>query len=350
MTNVTRAMAWLGCCAAVGGLVSAPAGAETPVPPVTVALDYAAPSACPDATAFEAIVSGRLGYEPFRAQGPERVIVTIASGARGTEGRMEWRDAGGKWAGERTFPARGDDCGELARAMGFALALQIQFYATSAAADAPAAAASVARATTAASVVASATPPGPPVGTVEKPAQPEAPASSSSSSSTARVRPALAFGGGAAVGFGSSADAVPFARLFGALAWSRAVVELGMELGWPATVRRADSAGFSQQVLLGSLAGCGTGRRFSVCALAKVGQVRIRGKGLDEPASPSGLLLETGARLGLKQALGKQLYVAGYVEGLALLTRWRVSLDGYQVWASPRFVETVGLDMGVLLP
>lgn len=345
MSEVARATARLAAAAAVWGFVPAPARAEVPVPPVTVALDYVAPSACPDASAFGAIVTGRLGYQPFGEQGPERVIVTLASGARGIEGRMEWRDAGGSWAGERTFPARGDDCGELARAMGFALALQIQFYAASAAADAPAAAAS--SATTAAAVVA---PPAskPPAGSLAQQARPEGPAPSPAAS--ARVRPAVAFGGGGAVCFGLSAGAAPFARVFGGLTWSRLALELGMELGWPATVTRADGAGFSQQPLLGSLAGCATGGRLRACALAKAGQIRIRGKGLDEPASPSGLLLETGARLGVRQALGKRLYVTGYVEGLALLTRWRVSLDGYRVWTSPRFVESVGIDMGVLLP
>jgi hypothetical protein len=347
MKPVTKTLAWFAGTAAVCVGVPAPAWADSAVPGVTVALDYGAPARCPDLAGFQTLVIGRLGYDPFRAQGPERVIVTIASGPRGLEGRMEWRDAGGSWAGDRTFPARTDDCGELARAMGFALALQIQFYAASATLaagaaptspiDAPAASATVqsapasARTSTPDAIATSQAPPQAP------PAPP-------------RARPVLVCGAGAWVGGGSSAEPVPFGRVFGGLAWPRLAAELALELGWPATVRRADGAGFSQQEILGSLAGCTTGRRWSGCLLAKAGQIRIRGKDIDQPAAASGLLLKMGARLGVRQAVGKRVYLAGYFEGLALLTRWRVSLDGDGVWASPRFGAAAGLDLGVLLP
>src|SRR4051812_11079394 len=96
--------------------------------------DYTAAPGCPDTEAFEAVVRGRLGYNPFRANANERVIVRIDAAGRALEGRIEWRDAAGGWIGEQIFPSRTGDCGELARAMGFALALQIQLMATTAAA------------------------------------------------------------------------------------------------------------------------------------------------------------------------------------------------------------------------
>src|SRR5688572_14895949 len=97
-------------------------------------LDYGAAPGCPSVAGFEAVVTGRLGYSPFRASAGERVIVRIESSGRTLEGRLEWRDATGGWIGEQTFPSRTGDCNELARAMGFALALQIQLMATTASA------------------------------------------------------------------------------------------------------------------------------------------------------------------------------------------------------------------------
>jgi len=320
---------------------------QTSAGPLVVALEYAAVPDCPEIGDFKAIVAGRLGRDPFRDGSPDRVLVQVASYGLAYEGRIEWRDAQGRWAGDRNFPSRSADCRELVRAMAFALALQIQLSGT-ASATRDSGAAPVEAVPTA---EAAAPPPTPPPTTPPVDVQREVPAPSPPAGALER-RPQrmLAVGAGALVGFGVSSGPVPFGRLFGNLAWPRWSLELAAEVGWPSTVRREDGAGFAQQVLLAGLAGCGTIAPWSACVLAKGGVIRIEGKDIDDPASPTGPLVATGLRLAVMQPLGRRLYVTAQAEGLLLVTRWRVTLDDNLVWTSPRFAGNIGMDLGVRFP
>ena len=60
---------------------------------------------------------------------PDRVTVRIDPAGKTLEGRLEWRDPSEAVIGEQSFPSRTGDCDELTRAMGFALALQVQLMA-----------------------------------------------------------------------------------------------------------------------------------------------------------------------------------------------------------------------------
>ncbi len=338
---MSRRTGALAVCALLLAMGQSRAGQEAPA----VALEYSAVSECPDAAEFRATVVGRLGYDAFREGVSSRVAVDIAPREHGLEGRIEWRDAEGNWEGDRTFPSRTDDCRELARAMAFALALQIQFSAdqhTPAEANAPAPAGTE-PATQA--PVAAAAPPAP----ASKPPEVTGP-NQAVETPEPGVRPTIIVGGGALGGFGLSPGVVPHARLFGSLAWPLWALELAAEITLPATIRREDGAGFSHQQILVTGAGCGTLQPWSLCVVAKAGQVRIVGRDIDAPASPSGLALQTGMRLAISQSFWDRAYVAAYVEGLAMLTRWRVNLDRNLVWTSPRFAETLGLDVGVRFP
>ena len=89
----------------------------------TVALEYSATSECPSMLEFQATVTERLGYDAFRKDAADHVVVDIVPRSRGFEGRIEWRDPEGQWVGDRTFSPHGEHCAELARAMAFALAM-----------------------------------------------------------------------------------------------------------------------------------------------------------------------------------------------------------------------------------
>lgn len=107
----------------------------------SVSLEYGGGTGCPEAAEFKAVVVGRLGYDPFIETAPDHVLVHIARRGSAMDGRIEWRDSGGRWAGDQTFSAVTTDCVRLARSMGFALAVQIQLLAkTREAPDVPAAA------------------------------------------------------------------------------------------------------------------------------------------------------------------------------------------------------------------
>jgi hypothetical protein len=344
---IARRTGVLACAAAVCVPLVAHGERQSGIGALAVALEYAAAPNCPDAGEFKAIVVGRLGYDAFHEGAPERVLVQIESRGPAFDGRIEWRDAEGKWAGDRTFPSRSDDCRDLARAMAFALALQIQLSAN---ASTPAASSAATPAETGRMAAAPAPPPAPPVTTPLSSEQRTVPAPTEAAKSPdRRARPVLAIGAGALVGFGMSASPVPFGRVLGSVAWPHWSLELAAEVGLPSTVRRADGASFSQQELLVGVAGCGALAPWSACLLAKGGAIRIVGN-IDVPTSPWGPLVETGLRLAVTQPLGRRVYLAAQVEGLLIVTRWRVTLDQNLVWTSSHFAETIGLDLGVRFP
>ena len=315
---------------------------------LAVVLDYAAAHGCPGVEDFKAIVVGQLGYDAFREDAASHVLVRIEPLGHALEGRIEWRNAKGTWAGDRTFPSRSDDCRELERAMAFALALEIQLSAVD---NAPPSSPPATPEEPDKTAEAAPTPPPPlvspsPPGDQGNALNPAKPADSPKHG----IRPTLAIGAGALVGFGLSSSAVPLARLFGNVAWTHVSLELAAEVGWPATTRRADGAGFSQQHLFLDVAGCGILRSWSACLVVKAGGIRVAGKDIDVPASSSGPVAETGIRLAFAQPLGRHVYVAAQAEALLNLTRWRVALDQIVVWTSPRFAATIGLDAGVRFP
>jgi hypothetical protein len=215
-TMFKRAIGWLAFCAASLMPILA-RGQGAPPTGLRVELDYAStPPGCPDQQAFAAIVAERLEYDPFQPPFAWRVRVTIDPTPDSLEGRFVWRNAEGQWVGDRVFPSHSLDCESLARAMAFALALQIRFYSL---ADAP-------------PVDRVPEPPPPPVkppATVDQVLPPPAPPAG----------PTLALGLGASGALGLASRPSPLGRLFGRVAWRRISAEVALELGWPSLTRRA---------------------------------------------------------------------------------------------------------------
>jgi hypothetical protein len=309
---------------------------------VSAQLDYAAAPGCPTSDAFEAIVSGRLGYGPFRADAPDRVIVRIEPTGRAIEGQLEWKDATGKSIGEQLFPSRTGDCAELARAMGFALALEIQLMAASAGEDRSP---STGQPPTGI-VPASAPPPPPPI--VPAPAAQIQSAGSGAEDTNAHPGgPSLLIGAGAAAGLGLSSDPAALGRLFATLAWSHFALELAGEVSLPSTTHRADGTGFSQEQFLAGLAGCGVRGAFSACAVGKAGELRVVGQGVDVPLTASGPMIQAGLRLAASHPFGHRTYITAHLEGLGRLTQGTVTLDSMPVWTTPRFAALFGIDIAL---
>jgi hypothetical protein len=317
--------------------------------PLAVALEYAVPAGCPDESEFKSIVVGRLGYGAFREDVPDRALVHVAPHGKAFEGRIEWQDATGQWQGERTFPSRSGDCGQLVRAMAFALALQIQLLANTASSPEP-------PPPTTERVEATPAPPIPPARetppAIEKtppPKQPQAaPSTPATDEPAAPDHPAtFAIGVGGLAAVGISNDITPFGRAFGNVAWRFLSIELAAEVGSASTIRREDGAGFSHRERLAALATCGSLDRWSVCLVGKGGQIRIDGEGVDKPAAISGAYLQTGLRLAVRQDLGSRFFVRAQVEGLATVLRARVKLDDIPVWTEQPFAGSLGLDLGV---
>jgi hypothetical protein len=309
---------------------------------VAVALEYSAEGDCPQVSYFKAVVVERLGADAFAGNATKRVIVHVTSHERSFEGRMEWRDAEGNWAGERTFPARGNDCDDLVRAMAFTLALQLQFSVV------PSAPSSVSATVvdTDQTTVAPPSPPAAPARGTHPVDQHEPPTKASEQRSSPLARPLLTVGAGTLLQFGTS-SAVPFARVFGGTMWPNWSLELSAEVSLPTTVRRSDGAGFSQWQAQASAAGCRTIQWWSACLLTKVGEVRIAGKDIDVPASAAGPIVETGFRVRASQRIFGRAYASASAEVLVLPVVWAVTLDHSVVWTSPRFAQAFGLDVAL---
>jgi len=330
------------CAASLGfSAIATLSGGAARATQLEAQLEYSAAPGCPGAREFQAVVTGRLGYSPFRADARDRVIVRIETTARALEGRLEWKGNAGGLIGEHAFPSRSRDCVELARAMGFALALQIQLMATTAAESRASEAAPPSNVSPTETVVAS-----PPVPIVIAP-QPATISRTTTDSGFRLTEPSIAVGVGGAVGIGAAPTTVPVGRLFGTLEWSRVAVELAAELSGPSSTHRADGAGFSQQQLLASLAGCGVRGRWSTCLVARMGEMRVVGEGIDVRATSFGLVAQAGLRLALTQKLGSRLQITVHADGLALITRGVVTLDAMPVWTTPRLAASFGADLGI---
>jgi len=306
---------------------------------IATQLDYAAAPGCPDVDVFQGIVRRRLGYDTFRADAPNLVVVRIEAAGRALEGQIEWQNAAGASIGGQTFPSRSGDCGELTLAMGFALALQIQLLASTVPEPAKAPPPPPARSTPAA---ASTTPPAP-----TPAARTETVVESRATPAPPPPGPAFWGGAGASAGFGLASDPTALPRLFATAAWPHAALELAFEMTVPSTTQRPGGGGFSQEELTASLAGCWVRAAWNACAVGKIGELRVRGESVDVPLSAVGLMVQTGARLAYSQALGQRSIIAARVEGLARVTEGTVTLDGTPVWTTPRFAALLGIDVAV---
>ena len=331
-----------------------PAEAKARADAFTVSLEYDASPECPDVAAFRAVMISRLGRDPFRDGAPDRVLVRITPRRNALDGRLEWRDVSGRWAGEQTFPLVTTDCVRLARTMGFALAVQIQLLASARATSEPDGGAAATNAPVAVHRDDRAS--NRPVTT------PPATAIASKESSTVSVvvnpppiprqrpGPELVLGAGPSVGVGMSSTPLLLGRVFGGLVWSHVSIELGAEVSLPATTRRADGAGIFQQQLLLGLAGCEVLTRWRMCLLANAGAVRMAGEEVDISRSAMVPVVEAGARVGAVQPVGRRVFLSAYLDGLIVLSRWTATLDHVPVWTAPRFAGALGLDAGVRFP
>jgi hypothetical protein len=317
----------------------------------TVTLEYAARPSCPDAADLKATVISRLGYDPFTDNAAHRVLVRIIAREGSLDGRIEWRDATGTWAGDQTFSRVSGECLPLVRAIAVALAVQIRLLAT--ASEAPD------------SQVAVPAEPRPPAAPAPPPAPEETPAVTSPSTPSAppppppnqaappavsaRSRPVFAIGAGPSIGFGLSSAPILLGRVFGAVAWPHVSVELAAEASLPATTRRQDGAGFSRQYFLVNAAVCAPVRLWNACLVGKAGEVSLAGE-IDRPNSARLPFVEMGVRAGVVQSLGTRAFLSAHADGLVTLTRWTATLDRFQVWTSPRLAAAIALEGGVRFP
>jgi hypothetical protein len=294
-----------------------------PRPNPQIALEYAADpqlSDCPSAAELSAAVSEQLGYDAFavKSEAPrQRMRASISRTPKGTAAQVAWLDAHGDSEGERHLASESGECAEIARALTFAVAVQIQLHAALPAPLPPPAVA----------------PPTPP-----------------RSVSRRGARPMRALvGGGVLAERGFTPETSPGLRLFGAL-WARSFsVEAGASVTLPSRLTFADGSGFSALSLLGSLSPCVHFSALGVCAVGAVGLLSVRGEGVDQPRRPSAALVAAGGRLQVLWPALSALGVLVHVEALLPVTSRTVVLEQEPVWSTAPVIVGMGCDLAAII-
>jgi len=311
-------------------------------PRLFVDLDYQ-PDAdlpgCPSDTDFRALIQGQLGYDPFRSESEQTVVARARVGEHGLQGLVEWRDASGNRHGVRELDSESRDCAALARAMSFAIAVQIQLLA-----DEEAVSASSATPDQERERAAAVAPPARPPKQVRTEGRPTTSGRASSGS------PGWEFmmGAGPALGFWITPHTAVQGRVFAGARRRSFALELGAEASLPSSYSTPTGDGFEQQVTLGTVAACGVLRPLAGCIVNKWGRLAVRGFGVDVPHSPSGLVGQVGPRIMLSENLGSRFTGALRVEALATLVPWEVTLDERTVWKTPPVSLSIGFDLAAV--
>jgi hypothetical protein len=318
-------------------------------PPTVVSLDYEVngdSSGCPDVEEFRASVGRQLGYDPFRPAADRHVAVQISRTDQGFKGHITWNDAEGHSVGDRRFSSQRSKCNEIAANMAFTTAVQIQLLASLASAP---------------------TTPGA-TQTDNSPSPPDTRASDASGTTTSQSKSGaagapdsarestesklastfrLSAGLGVSLGFGVAPHLTGLGRIFvsGRLDWVS--LELAADGALLTTRKEDDGSGFSLNRFAAGAAACGHIRGFAACLTGTLGRIEARGLGVDKPASPAGLFSELGARIAVRYEFSDRFFAGARVDGLVMLSPWKVTLNDTVLWTLPRAGGLIGVDLGI---
>jgi hypothetical protein len=314
---------WKSTGLATAALLIIPGAARAGTPETRVGLEYdeRAPD-CPTRAELRSAIGERLGYDPFveADRKPELILhVEMRRTGSGTQADIAWRSAAGVPEGERQLVSDDEQCDEVASGVVFAVAVQLEMRAASAPAIPP-------------------VPPQlpPPKAVPKKKSPPPTP------------RRAVLVGLGAFVQHGAQPAKAPGLRTFGALRGSR--WSLGLEAfgTLPTEWRTADGSGFSASTLGLGLFPCVRSSPWDVCLLGSVGQLSVRGQGVDRPRTPSSAIIGVGLRLQLTWPELGRLATLLHADAWALLTSRDVLVNYEQVWGTAPVVLQAGLDIAAI--
>ena len=242
MHRAGQYLAWLALVLAF----SCKSGTALAQPSLRVGLAYSSDPAldCPSTAELSSSIARQLGYDPFTLEpSAPQLRVAITKLVDGAEAQIEWIDQHQQSEGERRLASGGAGCAELARSLPFALAVQIQLHAASAAPVTPA--------VTSLPVVE--LPPKPPK------ARP-----------VVRAKPPrmILVGVGTLLRHGLTPGMSPGLRVLGALSRERWSLELSAHATLPTELQRTDATGFTARELGANLVPCLRWDPVGLCAVA----------------------------------------------------------------------------------
>jgi hypothetical protein len=283
---------------------------------------------CPTATELEDAVAARVGYDPFDGStagadaSRREVVVAVHRRAGGIVGVLELR---GPRPGIRELASPSGDCRELLDALAVAIAIGID-------------PASLTR------------PPGepPPPAPIPAPAPVVvAPAPSPDRVSEPAKEPVdVRVGAGPVI-------------LFGELPATAAGIEIGIGARWKwleptvegiATLPVSLSTSLGQvtaSLIAAALVPCGHADVIFLCVGLTLGALRGEGDAVASPRRGSQLYSAASARGGAEVALSRTVWLRGYAEAVAPVTRIALQLAAQDVWRVPSVAARVGVAAGI---
>lgn len=312
---------------------------------------------CPAESAFRTMVVDQLGYDPLRSTSPHRVLAQARGNAGTIVGVVRWQHSESAVGGERELRAR--TCKELAHAMAFAVAVQVQLL--------------VLQKETSKGDVTS----GPNdiaekelvllQGVAESPSTAAAPPPSSRPNDLAGRAPiepmdvrSDADAGGETSGWQSALGVGVAARLrrepttsvegraFGGLYHGLWGGELSLGGTWPQQLSTLDDKGFRLWSVWGSVFGCAVPKPIVACMGARVERLSARGTGVDVSRLAHAWVVELGPRVAIAGDLTPNLRTALYLEARGLLAPAWVEINDTRAWTTPSWSLTAGVDVAAI--
>jgi hypothetical protein len=329
-------------------LAARPAPAQSAGEVVAVLRYLRDPSAsrCPDESALRGAVAARLGYDPFHAEAPLTIMVSITRAQRGLRARV-WRESpNAPPSTPRTLESPHLDCAELAGVVALTVAIAVDPI--TAAGAQPSAAPSASSSPAPVSEGSSA-PPEPSAAPRSAAAIEASPSPSPSSApprsgDSATIHPTVRVGILGSLGFQPIA-AVGFSAA-GGIRWRAYSLELEATATIPSAVTDANGVRARAGVFTGAIVPCAHVGWFAACGIVMVGAMR----GEIENATPNSIatpFAAVGARAALNLRIAGPFRFYAHADVLAALTPTELRLDGATIWSSFPVSGTLGAGVAV---
>ena len=322
--------------AAPGGVSSPSARAEAGAVSLVFERGVGAES-CPGEEDLRTAVAERLGFDPFRPGSDREIRCTVRRSDGAFRARIEVGPVGASPIAGRDLVSHRDDCGELAEAVALTIGIAINPLI----AAPPAETASKTPAPEPVAAPASAPPLSPPaapaaVSTIARPIAPQKRAPSTD----------LRFGAHVAATVGVGPRAAPAVGLDAQL--RRRALSLVVDARVIAPSSIAAGAGSATAWLWSASVGPCFHRDFlALCAVGTGGQLRAAGSGYAAVANSTAPYFAVGARGVVEFPIGHRLRVLWVGEVATPLVTVHLTVDGRDVWTSPRLnaLSSIGLGM-----
>lgn len=313
---------------------------------------------CPTEPAFRKLVEGQLGYDPFREGAEYRVSVRSQRSAGGVTGSVRWQHVSLDVGGERELSAR--TCQDLVQTMAFAVAVQLQLYEAGGSGLEPEplrkddtrsvrGGEETARDESSRAKPEVSTPPTPSAVSNSNRGLMSSEQVSEGGKDRAGDYPwVTSVGMGIGVRLRRAPEVTPEARLFATVGSRVLDTELAVGGTWPREWDVNAVEGFRFWSAWASGAACARGGTIAGCVVGRVERLAARGFGVDVPRASSAWLTELGPRFGVFVDATAEWRVSLYVEARAQLVPARVILDANQVYETPPWSVTLGVDVSAV--